>query len=245
MARKWSCVRLSAPKHVDSQQHVTNLLSTVVPRLRACLRNADRTARWSFERRHDRDGEHLLLCFLTGPRAHDALSWLLPDQDVSQVAEPHQEHEHGCEQLAHASSDLAVDIGAMNDWLPFAYFHLCELVELVHPADRGQFLFLCWQRWTAAFLPEHRVKLLGAADAWVPPATDQRHLTGAAGESWTAYLHAVRRACADSVHPHYLLYEHLHSTHARLGIDLASQALAARSTRTWLDSEASQRLRSA
>ncbi|MET9972135.1 lantibiotic dehydratase C-terminal domain-containing protein [Streptomyces sp. NPDC006356] len=151
------------------------------------------------------------------------------------------------DELAAASSELAVGLTAAGtlrpeDGLAWAVRHLQHLVGLVPQRERRAFLFLCWQHWTMALEPAHRIDLGVRAEMEAESVTRETAdpTTGPATGPWGRYTESTRAIAtapgfsADAP-ANFLLFEHAHRTHGRLGLPLAVEALAARIVRAELD----------
>lgn len=150
------------------------------------------------------------------------------------------------DELASVSSRLAVGLadGAAppEDGLDLAVLHLRHLVGLVAERDRPAFLFLCWQHWTAALEPAHRVDLgLRAELAAGPGPHAAIGREPDASAAWQEYVRATRGltgALADATEANFLLFDHARRTHVRLAIPVPVAALAARIVRAGLSGSA-------
>jgi hypothetical protein len=112
-------------------------------------------------------------------------------------------------------------------------------VSLVPQRERRAFLFVCWQQWTAALEPAHRIDLGVRAEIEVD-SVPRWGTDGPAAGSWGRYAEATREIATapgftTDAPANYLLFEHAHRTHARLGLPPAAEALAARIVRSELD----------
>ena len=148
------------------------------------------------------------------------------------------------DELAVVSSELAIALAADGSPRPvdgpaWAVRHLRHLVDLVPQRERRAFLFVCWQQWTAAMEPAQRIDL--GIRAEIEGDSVPRWDTGApAAGPWGRYTEATRAIAtapgftADAP-GNFLLFEHAHRTHVRLGLPLAVEALAARIVRSELD----------
>jgi hypothetical protein len=147
------------------------------------------------------------------------------------------------DELAAVSSELAITLAALGalrqeDGLAWAVRHLRHLVDLVPQRERRAFLFVCWQHWTVALEPAHRIALGIQAEIEAESVTQEP--TGPAAGPWGRYTEATRAIAtapgftADAP-TNFLLFEHAHRTHGRLGLPLAVEALAARIVRAELD----------
>ncbi|MFF7889738.1 lantibiotic dehydratase C-terminal domain-containing protein [Streptomyces sp. NPDC007896] len=151
------------------------------------------------------------------------------------------------DELAALSSELAVALAASGalrpeNGLAWAVRHLRHLVDLVPQRERRAFLFLCWQHWTVALEPGHRVDLGVRARLEAESVTRDTagRTTGPAAGPWGRYAGTTRAIAlapgfAADAPANFLLFEHAHRTHGRLGLPLAVEALAARIVRSELD----------
>ncbi|GAA5214956.1 hypothetical protein [Streptomyces thinghirensis] len=147
------------------------------------------------------------------------------------------------DELAAASSELALSLAAVGapspqDGPDWAVRHLRHIVGLVPQRERRAFLFACWQHWTTALKPAHRVDL--GLQAEIAAASATPDVTGPAADPWVRYTTATRAvACAPgftaNAPGNYLLFDHAHRTHGRLGLSLAVEALAVRIVRAEYD----------
>ena len=106
---------------------------------------------------------------------------------------------------------------------------------LVPEAGRLPFLFQCWHHWAAALSAQARIKCGEDAPLWAGSVAPEQAWTGLE-RAWNSYQQAVRRIVGETragaaVPVNYLLFDHAHRTHARLGIRPAAEALAARVVR--------------
>ncbi|MFF1900069.1 hypothetical protein [Streptomyces sp. NPDC058206] len=148
------------------------------------------------------------------------------------------------DELAAVSSELAVALTAGGGLRPeegpaWAVRHLRHLVDLVPRRDRRAFLFACWQQWTVALEPAHRIAL-GIQAEVEAESVPRRHTADQAAEPWDRYTEATRAIAAapgftTDAPANFLLFEHAHRTHARLGLPPAVEAVAARTVRAELD----------
>lgn len=144
------------------------------------------------------------------------------------------------DELSAASSDLALSLLTARTQphrapAALAVAHLRLIAWLVPEAVRLPFLFQCWHQWGAALAPRARVECAEDARRWVGSITPEQALAGL-GAAWSGYQRAlldlIRQARARADAPvNYLLFDHAHRTHARLGIGPAAEALAARVVR--------------
>ena len=138
------------------------------------------------------------------------------------------------DELSAVSSDFALDTltGRLPGPAPFdlAVKHMRGIASLVGEAERLPFLFQCWYHWSAALTSRVRVGCGMAArlrDDSVPQ--DTAPMAGASG--WRDYLRAVSRTisavpAASGAPANYLLFDHAHRTHRRLGVSLETEVLA-------------------
>jgi hypothetical protein len=257
VARDWSFIRLLEPLRTEHGAHFTAGLPEVVSGLAAQLRAGDAAARWSFLPLCDQHGPHVGLWFYSTPdvrtgvehslRAEaDRRGWqVLGDDYAAPTAKYNSEHLlDRAAALAEVSSDLALALagnGTLTGYpeTTIAVLHLAYLVELIDESKRAAFLFHCWEHWSRELTPEHRVELASQAPDQIErelrTAADAR-LLESASEWWRRYLAGVRANTTDLAGP-YLLFDHAHLTHQRLGISARTEALAARIVRTGLTAE--------
>ncbi|MFD9237301.1 hypothetical protein ACFWB3_18830 [[Kitasatospora] papulosa] len=148
------------------------------------------------------------------------------------------------DELAVVSSRLAVAIAAdgglrHEEGPAWAVRHLRHLVDLVPQRDRRAFLFACWQQWTVGLEPAHRVDL-GLQAEIEAGSVPRGETAGPATGPWSRYTEATRVIAAApeftaDAPANYLLLDHAHRTHSRLGLAPAVEALAARTVRAELD----------
>jgi hypothetical protein len=145
------------------------------------------------------------------------------------------------DELSAASSDFAVRLLAdtsRGSWEQFALAvaHLRCIVALVPQEQQLPFLFQCWQHWAAVLSPRARVDCAPnarlAAGSIVPGPAE----TGA-GDIWRSYQRSLSQIVSTAgagtgVPVNYLLFDHAHRTHSRLGIQAATEALAVRVVRS-------------
>ncbi|NGO67572.1 hypothetical protein [Streptomyces boncukensis] len=122
--------------------------------------------------------------------------------------------------------------------LPLAVAHMRQVSGLVPDRDRAGFLFACWKDWTCDATPAQRVAL----EQWVTalPATPEwRAEMGWSAEvraAWRRYLDTLQVTAIDpdmtGTPLNYLLFEHAHLLHRRLGIPPGTEGLAARIVRS-------------
>lgn len=269
MTRTWSMLRLLRPAGPGRPSgrsrgdypgdHTTEAVCSLLPGLVDLLRSADPGARWSFRRLDDRHGPNVGLWFHSRPevlrevasrtrREAGRQGWsVTADRYRLETAKyPSRAAAEQAADLATASSDFAVGLVCARAVTPrtqlaTAVGHLREVVELVAGADRGSFLFSCWQSWTSGMRPDRRVELVRRADdqagALLATAAEVSRPPRVAGH-WRRYVDALHQAVGrdadgpDGAPRNYLLFDHAHLTHARLGIAVATEALAARVLRS-------------
>ncbi|WP_155375125.1 hypothetical protein [Catellatospora vulcania] len=142
--------------------------------------------------------------------------------------------------LSAASHHLALDLLATGlpaaEHLRAAATHLYLLADLLRADIRAAFLFTGWQRWSAGLTPAARVALGELAQQEAVHLL--RSVAQASGHTpWQRHGERLRTAATelrDEPQLPYLLFDHAQSTHERLGIDAATQAVAARALRTAL-----------
>ena len=260
MTRKWLSCRLSGPEWADPGSGQGPGLPALVSDLVSDLRQADAGGSWLFRRLRTGGDPELGIWFHATPGTLRELAECARAESAPRAArltaEVSDEHHaagrdsfrtEAADALSIASSEFALDIIREGGFTPerqlsLAVLHLRRLVGLVPAGDRLAFLFLCWQHWTADLSAEERIGLgiqvsLGA-DAALEAAGEFR-MSEAADRSWQTYHRAVHALAAeqaedDSAPINYLLFEHAHLTHSRLGIPAAVEALAARLVRAEL-----------
>lgn len=253
MTRDWSLYCLHRPAPGAAAPAVWDASDRLLAFARA-LRAADPRARWLFQRLDNGSRPYLGVWTDCDPAAgartaaaHSAVAVdpaavAVPERYLPPAARyPDGPGREQAELLAMASSELIAEI-PVPAALPVVVLHLRELVDLLPAADRPGFLFTCWQEWSSELEPRRRVelamesdyqaKLLGAAI--LDPA-----LAGERGPAWARYLDTLRRvvdaADADPQTPlGYLLFDHAHLTHNRLGVSPDLEAMAARLLRAVL-----------
>lgn len=218
------------------------------------LRTADRGARWAFQRLVDRDGPHLGLWLHSRPEVlrelRAAARRTAPDDPITR-----QRHTpvgtrylgdvaaRTATDLSQLSSEFALDLlaaGGPDPAVLFAVTHLAQLAELLPARDRAAFLFQCWLHRAAELSAETRHELMGLARADAGAVLDavagQRWRPGQPA-IWSDYLGrlpGVASAPGRLEPAPYVIFDHAHLTHNRLGIDAADEALAAQVVRTAL-----------
>ncbi|MGQ4733131.1 MULTISPECIES: hypothetical protein [Streptomyces] len=219
------------------------------------LRSPDTGTLWFFDRSRTGSGAHGLdLWFHSAPGTLREIGRLLGSGAVLPTAVAVVEYRDRpmnhpgtrgfdlADQLADVSSRLAVGLaeGAppSGDPLDLAVLHLRHLVGLVAERDRSAFLFHCWQHWTAALEPAHRVDLGLRAELAAGPGP---HATIGPGPdapaAWQEYVRATQgltSALAGAAEANFLLFDHARRTHVRLAIPVSVAALAARVVRAEL-----------
>jgi hypothetical protein len=212
---------------------------------------------WFFDPPADSHGPGLDLWFHAAPeRLGEILAALRADGAVRITAERMTERPSAypgargvdlADELAAVSSELAVGLTAGGEPRPengltWAVRHLQHLVDLVPQRERRAFLFHCWQHWTIPLEPAHRIDLGVQAEIEAESVTRDTAdpMTGPAAGPWGRYTEATRAIVPATgftagVPVNFLLFEHAHRTHGRLGLPLAVEALAARIVRAELD----------
>ncbi len=164
------------------------------------------------------------------------------------------------DRLSACSSDFALNVLANGglaaaERLCAAAANLRFVTEIMpgaaKPAERAAFLFLGWQQWSRELSPAKRLALGGQACEVAPAILSQAAETIADSRwngLWQDYFAAVESILASGQSPglpvRYVLFEHAHLTHNRLGIPAATEALAARALREALaDSEKEEKWR--
>lgn len=260
MRRGWSSFHIPKTLTTNPDVPTEQAISDLVPPLVDHLRAADPDGRWFFQRTPDETERTFGLCFhstepvlgelehlvevesakrdwAVGVRRADSAPTQYPDGQCAEFAED----------LSSASSDFALDLLRMGDLgdsdeqLFTAVRHLCCLVGMTPEADRHSFLFSCWEQAASGLDPAQRIELGRRADE--DAVRIVRDAAGTPDEAqtrlWQHYLHAVRAITTEcrrheDLPTNYLLFDHAHLTHSRLGIPPATEALAARVTRTAL-----------
>ena len=227
MTRSWLSARLHAPFTISPT--ITNAVEY--------LRSADRLALWSFERL----GADLGVWFHTTEDVHAGLRQRLPDASVlaNQPASPMADYLDGEDiglavALSDTSSDFALEMIKNGEPDPAAKLgtavrHLAAMVDLLPTRHRAGFLFHCWQHWARNLTPRERIEL----------TTTEVNVEydNATGNAWEHYLDAIRNIVTNQREPAaYLLFDHAHRTHNRIGIDGRTEALAALAVRASLSS---------
>lgn len=239
-----------------------NLLPPVLPGLVGQLRAADPDCCWFFERigRSASTGIGLWVDALPDVLYH-AADQIGKESECRKgrftvgfrnrrVSYPYPSGRDICDELSAVSSDFAMRlltsmaVGPGEGLaLPDAQFalavaHLRYIAALVPDTDKLPFLFQCWYRWSSVLSPSARVECglnaeLRAGSVPLAPA-------GIGGDYiWLNYLRnlsqvIVRAAECAEVPVNYLLFDHAHRTHRRLGIPPATEALAVRVVRAEL-----------
>jgi hypothetical protein len=253
MTREWFSFRLPRPTWSD-HQYPAQAISDVVPALVRHLRTVDPEGRWQFRRHPGPPGEELDVWFHTSPTVGDELAHQLHvqaarhDWPASPVrSRPDAPATGLLADLSMLSSDLALDLLADGDLgraaqLDATSRHLRFLTGLMPHCDRPAFLFLCWQQWSRELAPYERVELVRqAAEPLYRAAGTDRCQHG-----WDRYFDEFSAALqGDSADPDlpvkYVLFDHAHLTHHRLGIAAGTEALAARVLRAALRGGAAAR----
>jgi hypothetical protein len=260
VTRNWLSFRLLKSLSMDHDDHAALALPAVVRELVDQLRSADVDGRWFFQRLDGHPGPSLGLWFRSTTAVLHELEQKLRAESMKRdwpLTADHYEPQRakyasrrGVElatRLAAASSDFALDLldggePLPDAQLPLAVLHLEHLVELVPERDRRSFLFLCWQHWTAGMRPGQRIELGIHADCeaeTVHRAVADIRMREHLDDSWQRYLRMIRGVTAsrrptDAPPMNYLLFDHAHLTHNRLGIPVAVEAQAARVLRAAL-----------
>lgn len=244
VTRNWLFVRLLKPQWMGSENHPAGLLPSIVPDLAGRLRALDAGGQWAFQRMDDENGPHAGLWFsarqevladlesrLIETAARKQIPVSVDQQPV--VNYPTAEERAVAVALAEASSDLAIELLKDGELdadarLLAAVHHLARVVELTG-GDRAAFLFHCWQQWTSSLSPQGRIDLVHDAD------THDLDLSGAFHrEHWQRYEARTRAIVENQNVAGYVLFDHAHMAHNRLGIDPRTEALAARLVRVAL-----------
>ncbi|MFW6695348.1 hypothetical protein [Streptomyces sp. MAR4 CNX-425] len=232
--------------------HVSLLVTDVLPALVSHLRSADGQGRWRLERHPESAPVALEIRFESVPdvlgeleqRVQHAAARLGLSVEVSRTGADGSGVSAALSELA---SELALKVlggGPLDraEQVSTAALHLRLLTELTPPGNRPAFLFLNWQHWSRTLGPALRVELHEQAEKLAPAllagtvetARDHRHRP-----AWTEYGRALRTTVADHAAAGrpalaYELFDHAHHTHLRLGITVAAEAVAARALRSAL-----------
>lgn len=205
-------------------------LSPVVSEIVVRLRSADPEAQWSFER----TGGGLALWLRSTDevlaRATRRLPWAAEVAPYPPAAAHVTDQDVDCViALSQLSSDFAMSLlraGELPDQTrrDVAVQHVAAVAGLLSVERKSPFLFHCWQHWSRNLTPFERVDLYATARE-TPPA-------GATFEDcppeWSEYLATIREILGSRLDTAtYLLFDHAHRTHHRLGIDERAEALAA------------------
>ncbi|MEU8236380.1 lantibiotic dehydratase C-terminal domain-containing protein [Actinoplanes sp. NPDC048967] len=253
VTRNWLYVRLRPAPPSGGEAHGM----TGMPALIDHLRSADPDGRWAFQRLIDHSGPHVGVWLYSraevlhelgvragrlAPEPHPAG----PGQQTPLSARYLGDRAaRTATDLSHLSSEFALDLLAAGELregeqLGLAVAHLAHLAQLVPARNRAAFLFQCWQ-FRAAELPgATRVALMtrarNEAGAVLATVTAQAMQPGHRAV-WERYLDGLARLVAvpgvlDA--QAYVVFDHAHLTHNRLGIGSADEALAAQVVRTAL-----------
>ncbi|MEY8040930.1 hypothetical protein [Saccharopolyspora cebuensis] len=215
--------------------------------LAALLRAEDPDGRWFFERQ-DHPEPILAVWSHTTPTARDtaARETAAAHPGVHLAPRPCEADPAALSgtalALAALGSELALELlrdGELSParQLPFTALHLDRLSDHVAAGQRSAFLFQCWQSWAAPLSPGERVELGAHADRQVDEVLEAVPDQGdEAGTAWRRYAEAVEELAATAAEGttpwNYLLFDHAHRTHHRMGIGGPVQALTARLLRT-------------
>jgi hypothetical protein len=259
MTREWFSSRLPRPAWSEQQEYPAQAILDVVPALVRHLRTADPEGRWHFWRHPEPPGEVLDVWFHTTPAVGDELAYRLHVQVTRHgwSADPVWNRASAPASGAHRTTGLLADLSVLScDFaldllgdgdldsaaqLDAATRHLRFLSGLMPPADRPAFLFLCWQHWSRELTADQRVERGRQADQLAMELLHRAAGTAPWQQRWDRYFDEF---CAvlqgDSGDPDqpvkYVLFDHAHLTHNRLGIAADTEALAARAVRTALRS---------
>ncbi|MFF4754508.1 lantibiotic dehydratase C-terminal domain-containing protein [Streptomyces sp. NPDC002514] len=262
MTRNWLFVRLlEHPASAPGAERA--LFPSLVSELVDQVRSADTDARWYFEPLEGRPGPHLGLWLFSRPGilqdARRDLDRAAAERGRSVVWDHYEPPmskylDHAtvdlAARLATASSDLTLGLlrarsacGPLESvsGISVPFLHLAQLTELLAPEEGVPFLFQCWQHWSNELPAQRRAEL----SVLRRPALERalRQLAGLrwAGAEyaghWERYALTVRslvEGCTTTAPVSYLLFDHAHLTHRRLGVDVADEALAAHALRTAL-----------
>lgn len=262
MTRAWLSFRLLRPAGMNHDDHTARAISDVVPALVRHLRSADADGRWQFRHTGERDCD-LEISFHSTPAVIEELEHRLRlqsskhDWPVSLVPALRRPGPRDgaaesslAAQLSAASSDFALELLAdgglaPDDHLNAAALNLRFLSGLLPAADRASFLFHGWQHWSRSLTPAQRIELgeQAAKEAEHIMRTTEQSVTQAHWlDPWQRYFRALEsildsQSSAAGTPINYLLFEHAHLTHNRLGVPAGVEAVAARALRTALTAQ--------
>lgn len=249
MERVWLSFPLELPATVG---HTHRDVPAVLRSVAGDLRTADPEGRWHFERSNGDAGDRVDIRVHTTPSVGDLLGYRLRREAGRHgwtVASPsplrpfpHSPTGPVAADLAAASSEFAAGLLSLaldtRDHLPVAALHLRLVTGILPPEAGGAVLFHGWHLWSRALSPGHRRALVDQADqagqlADLRSPADWRPDGIAIWDGYRETLVEVLDRHADAtadIRP-YLLFDHAHRTHNRLGIPTATQAVAARAVR--------------
>lgn len=250
MAQDWLLLRLYGAPGTPP------VLPAVMPRLAQRLRSADPDAFFFFVRAGGPGGPSIELWLDTEPevyrevteRLHAELSggWRLSaERDITRpVRHPHESERDVQDELAAVSSEFALTQLMHGEPEPDEAFrlgvaHLRGVTTLLPESDRRDFLFLCWQHWSAGLTPSSRVELSAAAGLRAATVPQEQSV------AQQLYLYGTRQAI-DRQRPgtvlpeRYLIFSQAGATHDRLGIPPTWSAAAALTVRNELAGRSQQ-----
>ncbi|GGT59529.1 lantibiotic dehydratase C-terminal domain-containing protein [Streptomyces purpureus] len=253
MTRNWLYCRLSGQAWADQGAALTPRLPAAVAGALAPVLNG-RAGHWFFHPLREASGTPGTELWLDADASitQDVLTALLAEADRTGSRMFHRYEERAAaftDELSMRSSAFALAVAEAGglpvaDRLTLAVLHLRHVAALVPSADRAAFLFLCWQHWAAGIDPDQRLALGrratadGAALLELATALPVSLVGGRrTADTWRGYLRTLDTAVSDQevsceLPGTYLLFEHAHLTHRRLGISREAEALAALVLRT-------------
>ena len=259
MSRDWLSFRLPRLDGPFTDDHAARAMTDVVPALVRHLRAADSAGRWHFRRTDEGTSGELQISFLATPvvlgeleyrlRVHaDRQGWpavVVPPPARPGPGDPGTEPELG-DHLSAISSDFAMELLGLGfdpaDQFRAAAFNLRFICGFLPEKQQLPFLFHGWQHWSRALTPAHRVELgerAAVESVHILRISAPDELRGHWREPWNRYFDAVTasvstHAAAPNSALAYVLFEHAHLTHNRLGVAPSAEAAAARALRTAL-----------
>ena len=247
MSRGWTYFRIPG---TNPGMPTEQAISEVVPPLVEHLHAADPDGRWFFQR--PAAEQAFGIGFHATEPVLDELERLIEVESTKHDLPALAQYLDGrsaeiARELSSASSEFALDLLRLADLddaheqLATAVRHLCCLVGLTPESDRHSFLFLSWEQAAGRLLPEQRLAVARRAEGEATPIVRDAAGTADVTEErvWQRYLATVREITDEcrtdgELPTNYLLFEHTHLTHDRLGIPAETEALAAQVTRTAL-----------
>jgi hypothetical protein len=236
VSRQWTVLHIFGSAHIPPWQAVAKAVGR--------LRTADADALWAFDRPPGRHGPHVRVSWYTMPDLAAALTgdlrttagdhgWdvITGTHDTQRSKYLDADMAAAATRLADVSSDLALKVACARppvDETALAVAHLARLTDLVDESARAAFLFHCWEHWSQELSPAHRREIAVRAATQTLDDATVNELTRS--PEWERYLAAVKAVAIGR----YLLFDHAHLTHQRLGISPAAEAFAARVVRIGL-----------